>query len=231
MKVYCPYCKKEVEYKIEKRELKEFRGIEVNTFENVAICNECNQDLYVNKIEDENNERIYKKKMKKIIVIGSPGAGKSSFSKKLKNITKLPLYHIDMLYHKKDGTHITKEELEEKLKEIFKTDKWIIDGNYQKTLELRINECDTIFLLDFPTQVCLEGAKSRIGQKRDDLPWIEEKLDENFKQCIINFTNEKLPQIYKLLDKYKMNHSIFIFKSRDEADNYIRNMEKKYANI
>lgn len=60
MKVYCPYCKKEVEYEIEKRELKEFRGIEVNTFENVAICNECNQDLYVNKIEDENNERIYK---------------------------------------------------------------------------------------------------------------------------------------------------------------------------
>ena len=59
MKVYCPYCKKEVEYKIEKRELKEFRGIEVNTFENVAICNECNQDLYVNEIEDENNERIY----------------------------------------------------------------------------------------------------------------------------------------------------------------------------
>lgn len=60
MKVYCPYCKKEVEYKIGKRELKEFKGIEVNTFENVAICNECNQDLYVNKIEDENNERIYK---------------------------------------------------------------------------------------------------------------------------------------------------------------------------
>ena len=60
MKVYCPYCKKEVEYKIEKRELKEFRGTQVDTFENVAICNECNQDLYVNKIEDENNERIYK---------------------------------------------------------------------------------------------------------------------------------------------------------------------------
>lgn len=59
MKVYCPYCKKEVEYKIEKRDLKEFRGIEVNTFENVAICNECNQDLYVNEIEEENNERIY----------------------------------------------------------------------------------------------------------------------------------------------------------------------------
>ena len=59
MRVYCPYCKKEVEYKIEKREVKEFRGIEINTYENVAICKECHQDLYVNEIEEKNNERIY----------------------------------------------------------------------------------------------------------------------------------------------------------------------------
>ena len=78
--------------------------------------------------------------MKKIIVIGSPGAGKSVFSQKLKDITNLPLYHLDMLYHKKDGTHISKEELEEKLKSIFKEENWIIDGNYQKTLELRLKE-------------------------------------------------------------------------------------------
>ena len=71
MKVYCPYCKKEVEYKIEKRDLKEFRGIEINTFENVAICNECNQDLYVNEIENENNERIYKIYRKKANIINA----------------------------------------------------------------------------------------------------------------------------------------------------------------
>ena len=59
MKVYCPYCKKEVDYKIEKREVKEFRGIEINTYENVAVCKECHQDLYANEIEEKNNERIY----------------------------------------------------------------------------------------------------------------------------------------------------------------------------
>ncbi|HBC84701.1 MAG TPA: XRE family transcriptional regulator [Clostridiales bacterium] len=59
MKVYCPYCKKEENYKIEKRELKEFRGVEINTYENVAMCEKCNNDLYVNEIENENNERIY----------------------------------------------------------------------------------------------------------------------------------------------------------------------------
>ena len=59
MKVYCPYCKKEVEYKIEKRDIKDFRGIEINTYENVAVCKECHKDLYINEIENKNNERIY----------------------------------------------------------------------------------------------------------------------------------------------------------------------------
>ena len=59
MRVYCPYCKKEVEYRIEKRDVKEFRGIEINSYENVAVCKECHQDLYVNEIEEKNNERIY----------------------------------------------------------------------------------------------------------------------------------------------------------------------------
>ena len=59
MREYCPYCRKEVDYKIEKRDLKEFRGIEINTYENVAVCKECHQDLYVNEIEEKNNKRIY----------------------------------------------------------------------------------------------------------------------------------------------------------------------------
>ena len=159
--------------------------------------------------------------LKKIIIIGSPGAGKSIFSQKLRDITKLPLYHLDMLYHKIDGTYISKEEFEEKLRKILEKDKWIIDGNYQRTLEMRIKKCDTVFLLDFPTEVCIAGAKARIGKKREDLPWIEEKFDEEFKQTIIDFSNQKLPQIYEVLNKYKDNLNIIIFKSREEADNYI----------
>lgn len=59
MKAYCPYCQKEVEYKIEKRDIKEFKGIKLNTFENVAVCKECNEDLYINDLEKENDKRIY----------------------------------------------------------------------------------------------------------------------------------------------------------------------------
>ena len=59
MKVYCPYCRKDVEYKIEKRDIKEFKGVKINTFENVGTCIECNNDLYINLLERENNDRIY----------------------------------------------------------------------------------------------------------------------------------------------------------------------------
>ena len=158
------------------------------------------------------------------MIIGSPGAGKSVFSQKLKSITNLPLYHLDMLYHKSDGTHISKEELEEKLKSIFKEESWIIDGNYQRTLELRLAQCDTVFLLDFPLEDCLSGATARIGRKREDLPWIEENLNEEFKQAIVDFPKKKLPQIYELLEKYKMNKKIIIFKTRKEADYYLEKL-------
>lgn len=165
--------------------------------------------------------------MLKVIVIGSPGAGKSVFSKKLKNITNLPLYHLDMLYHRTDGSHISKEELVIELKKILQTEKWIIDGNYQRTLEMRLKECDTVFLLDFPLETCLSGVQSRIGMKRNDLPWIEEKLDERFKQDIIDFPTKKLPQIYQLIEKYKINKNIIIFKAREETDNYLEMLKNK----
>lgn len=158
----------------------------------------------------------------KIIIIGCPGSGKSTFSQRLNTVLNIPLFHLDMLYHNQDGTHITKEELEEKLKKIFKeNDEWIIDGNYQRTLEMRMRECDTIFLLDYPIEVCLAGAEYRVGKKRDDLPWVEEKLDDEFRNGILNFSKEKLPQIYDLIEKYKDNKKVIIFKSREEAESYI----------
>lgn len=163
--------------------------------------------------------------MLKVIIIGCPGAGKSTFARKLSKASNLPLYYLDMLWHKSDKTNISKEKFDEELEKILKKDKWIIDGNYQRTLEMRLKECDTVFLLDYPLKVCLSGAESRIGKKREDLPWVEKEFDEEFKNWILNFSKERLPKIYDLLDKYSDNKNIIIFKSREEADNYLKNMK------
>lgn len=165
--------------------------------------------------------------MLKVIVIGCPGGGKSTFARRLKKITNLPLYHLDMLWHKPDKTNISKEEFDLKLEKILKNDKWIIDGNYQRTLEKRLKECDTVFLMDIPVEDCILGAKSRIGKKRKDLPYVEEKFDEEFHQSIIDFPKIKLPEIYRLLNKYQENKNVVIFKSRKEAENYLKMLETK----
>lgn len=165
----------------------------------------------------------------KIIVIGSPGSGKSTFSRQLRDITDLPLYYLDMINHKPDKTTVSREEFDGRLSEILSTDKWIIDGNYQRTIEMRLEKCDTVFLLDFPLDVCLSGAAARVGKKREDMPWVEEELDEEFRQWIVDFPNEKLPEIYQMLDKYS-GKNIVIFKSRQEADEYLQKLEKEYRN-
>lgn len=160
--------------------------------------------------------------MLKVMIIGCPGAGKSTFARELKDKTGLPLYHLDMIWHKPDRTNISKEEFDGKLAEIVRRDRWIIDGNYQRTLEMRLKECDTVFLMDYPLDVCLSGAESRVGEKREDLPWLETEFDEEFKQWIITFPQNELPDIYKLINKYKDEKNIVIFKSRKEAGDYLQ---------
>ena len=158
---------------------------------------------------------------RRVLVIGSPGSGKSTFARKLRDKTGLPLYYLDMIYHNADRTTVSPEVFIDRLSEILKTDNWIIDGNYQRTLPLRIEECTEVFFFDLPVEQCLEGASARIGQRREDLPWFESELDSDFKQFIIDFPKKTTPKIYELLDKYKYDKIITVFHSREDADKYI----------
>ena len=161
--------------------------------------------------------------MKKIIVIGCPGAGKSTFARALSATTGIPLFYLDMIWHKADKTNISREEFDQRLGGIMTGESWIIDGNYQRTMEWRIKECDTVFLLDFPKEICLEGAEKRVGKAREDMPWVEETLDEDFKVFIETFHEKVLVKIYHLLNLYK-DKNIIVFKSREDINHYIENL-------
>ena len=88
--------------------------------------------------------------MKKVIVIGCPGSGKSTFSKSLHKITNIPLFHLDMIFWNADKTTVEKPVFLDRLLNIIQNDKWIIDGNYGSTMELRMQACDTVIFLDYP---------------------------------------------------------------------------------
>ena len=165
--------------------------------------------------------------MKRVIVIGCPGSGKTTFSEKLRDLTALPLFYLDAIWHKADRTHISRDEFDARLTEILTHDpaEWIIDGDYSRTLERRIAACDTVFLFDLPTEVCLAGAISRLGKRRVDMPWIDTELDPRLAREIEDFRRENLPVTYDLLDKYREGREIVIFKSRKEADDFLESLK------
>lgn len=167
--------------------------------------------------------------MKKIIVIGRSGTGKSTFSMKLREITNINVYHLDNLFWNADKSQVSRDEFDEKLKEILNKKEWIIDGDYSRTYEERFQSCDTIFFFDLPLSDSLLGVESRIGNKREDLPWKEE-FDEEFKEYIINWDEETAPKLRNLIAKYKDKKNIIVFSSRKESEDYLLTLKNKIAN-
>lgn len=157
---------------------------------------------------------------KKIIVVGCPGSGKSTFSKKLHDATGIELFHLDAIYWKKDCSHISRQELITKQKEIFQSNSYIIDGNFKSTLELRIRNSDMIFFFDLPVETCVAGALNRKGNRPEmpcELPANDELID-----FIKNFNTDIKQMMLALFKKYNTN--VITFHSRKEADEYIENL-------
>ena len=158
--------------------------------------------------------------MKKVIVIGCPGSGKSTVSRALHNKTGIPLYHLDMMYWNADKTTVEKSVFLERLSAVLEKDDWIIDGNYSSTMELRMAACDTVIFLDYSLDVCLDGIKERRGKPRSDMPWSETEEDAEFIEFIKSYNEQQKPKVLELLEKYS-DKNIIIFKSREQADAFL----------
>lgn len=164
--------------------------------------------------------------MNRIIVIGCPGSGKSTFSRKLHELIGFPLYHLDMMYWNSDRTTVEKTVFRNQLSDVIQKEKWIIDGNYGSTIELRLQACDTAFFLDYSTEICLEGIRERRGMARSDMPWVEraDEEDAEFIEFIKNYNVQSRPEIINLLNNYP-DKSIYIFKNRNDADAFIEKLK------
>ena len=162
---------------------------------------------------------------KRVAVIGCPGGGKSTFSRALRDRVDLPLYHLDAIYWREDRTHLSREEFYPLMREIIAREEWIIDGNYNSTLEWRVAACDLLVFLDYPTEVCLEGVRARRGQKRSDMPWVEEGDDQEFLEFIRAFETESRPRILELIGKYP-EKTVVTFRTREEAEGYLAGLER-----
>jgi len=162
--------------------------------------------------------------MKRILVIGCPGSGKSTFARRLQEKAQLPLIPLDLLLWNADRTMVARSVFLARLHEALQQDRWIIDGNYASTLPMRLEACDTVFFLDLPTADCLQGIEARRGRPRPDLPWTEpadEPIDPEFLELVRGFAERERSAILKQLQDCRGRKKIRIFRSHAEADEYL----------
>ena len=84
--------------------------------------------------------------------------------------------------------------------------------------------CDTVFFLDYPVDICIQGIYDRVGKVRTDMPWVEDEADEDLIEFVKNYEKEDRPEVLNLLSKYK-EKDIHIFHTRKEANAYLESLK------
>ena len=161
--------------------------------------------------------------MKRIAIIGSPGAGKSYLSRTLADLLGLPLYHLDQMFWQEGWVEKGRAALMTELEPILLQEKWIIDGMYRNTLDLRLHYADTLIYLDYSYIRCLWGVIKRtvtsLGRVRPDMAdGCPERFDTEFIKYIGIFHREHRPLVEEIIKPYKENGSVQLLRFKHPKD-------------
>lgn len=165
--------------------------------------------------------------MKRVLVIGPGGSGKSTFARRLGQILGIEVKHLDSFYWRSGWTKPSNEDWIKTVNDLISRDSWIIDGNFGGTLPLRVERCDTVIFLDMPRLLCLwRITKRRITYRKRSRPDMaegcHEKLDLEFIRWVWNYPNRSRPRVIKLLNENKAAKTIVWLRSKDDVERFLK---------
>ena len=164
--------------------------------------------------------------MKRVLIIGCGGAGKSTLARQLGGKTGLPVVHLDQIYWSPGNwEHLEREEFDRLLNVELEKPSWILDGNFNRTLELRLEKCDTVIYLDFNRVQCILGWLKRVitnwGTARPDMaPGCNEWFDPEFAKWIWNFNKQNREKYLTILGAQK-GKEIHILRNRRQVREFL----------
>ena len=166
--------------------------------------------------------------MERIVIIGCPGSGKTRLARALGEKLDLTVVHLDRLWWTKGWKNVSREEFDTRLENALKLDRWIIDGNYSRTMDARLMKCDTIIYLDFNRWTCLWGMFQRVilnrGKVRPDMAeGCPERFDWEFVKYIWNFNKNNRVLNQTRIAKTKHAKAI-VLKNRKEKQAFLESL-------
>ena len=156
--------------------------------------------------------------MERIILIGCGGAGKSTLARQMGEKLNIPVVHLDSIFWLPGWVEMEQEAFDAHLREELAKDRWIMDGNFNRTMPERIARCDTIIYLDFSRWACLMGVLKRVltsyGKVRPDMgAGCPERIDLDFLKWVWNFNKNKRERYYRMLNEAEGKQTI-VLKNR-----------------
>ena len=166
--------------------------------------------------------------MERIVIIGCGGAGKSTLARQLGKKTGLPVVHLDSIFWLPGWVEMERDEFDRRVLDEMAKEKWIIDGNYNRTMPQRLQHCDTIVYLDFPRMVCLYRIFKRLltnlGKTRPDMgAGCKERIDWEFICWVWNYNKTKRERNYRLIGE-TTHAKAFILKSPREVRKFLESL-------
>ena len=159
------------------------------------------------------------------MIIGGCGCGKTTLAKKLQDKLKIPLVHLDVLYWRDHWQHVSHDEFDELLLQEVTKPRWIMDGNFSRTIPFRLKYCDTVIYIDYSRLQCVYGVIKRVvsnfGKSRPDMGgYCPERFDFEFIQSVWNFNRRNRKLYYEMLH-HASGVKVIILKSRKQVRTFL----------
>ncbi len=169
--------------------------------------------------------------MERVIIIGCAGAGKSTLAQNMGEKLDLPVVHLDKLFWTPGWVGLPPEEFDPLMRRELSKDRWIMDGNFNRTFPERLERCDTVIYLDFSRFACLMGVCKRIittyGKVRPDMgEGCPERIDPEFLKWVWNFNKNKRQRYYEQLHA-ATGKRIWILKNRRQVKAFLEQLPEK----